>query len=381
RAAGAPPPSEPAAPPPAPGGFGALAAGVAGGLVAAAAFGVLWYADLLPARSVPSADGAAQLAALQKQVQDLANRPAPVAPPAPPPDTRLTDALAQRVARMESAFANLPKGDTSVGERLTAAENAMKSLGVALTALNQRSDDAANNAARAREQAEAAEKAMNQLRGSVQEAAKDASAAVAPAQLEGLQQRLAALEQAVKAARDDAAKAAAADAATRLALSASALRAAVMRGVPYAAELAQVKQLGADERRLAPLAPFAASGLPSASTLAQELRAALPEMAKASGAPTADGGFLEKLQANASKLVRVQPIDAPPGDDPSAVLARVELAAARGDAVAALADIAKLPEKVRTPAQAFVVKAKARQAAIEAADAFAADTARSLGSR
>lgn len=351
-----------------------VAAGVAGGVIASVIFGALWYGEVLPVRGVASSDNGAQLAALQRQIQDLQKRPAPTV------DTKAVDALTQRVATMEDSLRNLPKGDSSVVERLAAAENAMKSLGVALTALNQRNDDAAANASRAREQADAAEKAVAQLRSSVQDAAKDAPSAATPAQVDALTQRLVALEQTSKTARAELDKTIAGEKATRLALSAAALRDAVTSGAPFSAALAQAKALGASDRFLAPLAPFAASGVPSAAVLAQDLRALLPQMLRLSGAATS-GSFLDRLQANASKLVRVTPVDAPPGDDLSAVLARLEVDAARADIAGALADIAKLPEATRAPAQAWMVKAKAREAALAAARDFAADASRALGPR
>ena len=49
--------------------------------------------------------------------------------------------------------------------------------------------------------------------------------------------------------------------------------------------------------------------------------------------------------------MRVTPVDAPQGDDPSAVLARIEVEAARGDISAAMSDIGKLPQAARAPAQ------------------------------
>jgi len=352
-----------------------LAAGAAGGVVVAVVTGALWYGSAQPSGSADSNDMNAQIASLQQQVHILQSRPAVAV------DTRTIDLLNQRVARMETTLANVSKGDASTTERLAAAESAMKVLGVAVTALNQRGDDASANATRAREQADAVEKAVTQLRGSVQDAAKDASAAVAPVQLDVLQQRLAALEQSGKAMRDEIAKNADADIATRRALSAAALRNAVVSGASYSAELTQAKSLGVDESQLAPLAPFAASGLPGAASLAQELRAQIPAMVKASGAQAPKGGFFERLEANASRLVRVTPVDAPPGDDPSAVLARIEIASARADIPAALADLGKLPEAARAPAQAWIAKAKARQAALDAANTLAADTARALGSR
>jgi len=382
RAAPETPPPETVAsvqtPPPGGGRFNtsALMAGVAGGIVVAIVLGGLWYGDVLPiATPQPTTDTSAQFTALQKQIQDLQNRPAPAAPAV---DTKAIDALSQRVAKMESSLANLPKSDASVAERVVAAENAMKALGIALTALNTRSDDVAANAAQARTQAEAAEKAVTDLRGSVQAVAKDASSAVAPEQINALQQRLAALEQSAKAAREDIARTAAAEKAARLALTAASLRNAVVGGVPYDAELKQAKALGADDKTVTPLTPFAATGLPNAAALAQELRALLPAMLKASGAQAPQGGFLERLQANASKLVRVTPVDAPPGDDPSAVLARVEIEAAHAEITAALTDLAKLPDAARAPAQAWINKARARQAALAAARDFAANSARSL---
>jgi hypothetical protein len=214
----------------------------------------------------------------------------------------------------------------------------------------------------------------------VQDVAKDASAAITPAQVEALTQRLAALEAASKAARDDLNKTTASDKAARLALSAAALRAAVTGGAPFAIELAQAKALGADENYILPLTAFAAAGVPSAAALAQELRALLPQLLKLSGAAPS-GSFLDRLQANAGKLVRVTPVDAPAGDDASAVLARLEVEAAHADIPGALADLAKLPDVARAPAQAWIAKAKARAAALASVRDFAADAARALGTR
>jgi hypothetical protein len=365
---------------PAPGGdsgfsIATLAAGFIGAGLVAVVVAALWFSGLLPVGTGEPADMSAQFAALQKQIHDLQNRPAATSAP----DSQTIDMLSQRVGKIESTLANLPKSSTDMAQRLNAAENAMTSLGLALAALNKRSDDIATDATRARVQAEAADNAVTQLRGSVQSAAKDASAAVAPEQLTALQQRVAALEQSAKAAREVTAKTAAAATATRRALSATALRSAVVNGAPFIAELAQAKSFGADDKILVPLQPFAASGLPSAATLAQELRALIPALQKSSGARVPSGSFFERLQANAGKLVRIQPVNAPPGDDPAAVLARVEIATSHADIGGALADLGKLPETARAPAQDWIKKAQARQAALAAARTFAADMTRSLG--
>jgi hypothetical protein len=104
-------------------------------------------------------------------------------------------------------------------------------------------------------------------------------------------------------------------------------------------------------------------------------------MIKQSGAQAPSGGFLDRLQANASNLVRVRPVGAPAGDDPSAVLARIEIEAANADIGGALADLGKLPDATRAPAQAWITKAQARQAALAAARTLATETANALGTR
>jgi hypothetical protein len=336
-----------------------IAAGIAGAATMTLLLATLWLTGLLPVRYMASTDTGAQVSV----------------------DTKAIDALTQRVSKIEGTISKLPASDAGVTERLAAADSAMKSLGIALTALNRRSDDMAATASQARERADAAAKAVTDLRASLQDAAKNSSAGISPADLDALQKRIAALEQSAKAARDDIAKASSADIAARLALSAAGLRDAVASGAPFAAELAQVQSLGADGKVLAPLSPFATGGVPTAAALAQELRALLPAMLKISGAQAPQGGFLERLQANAGKLVHIRPVDAPPGDDASAVLARLEIDAAKADIAATLADLGKLAIATRAPAQAWIAKAQTRQAALAAARQYAADTARALGPR
>jgi hypothetical protein len=328
-----------------------LAAGFAGAIVTCAILAALWYDGLLPPRQENATVPNAQIAALEKQVQslrhDVQSRPA----------------------------------DQSTAERLSTTENALKSLGVALAALGHRDDSISADAKQARESAEAAQKATNELRAKVQNAARPSGAA--PEALDALSKRVAALEQSVKDTRDQIAKTAATSAATdkaaRLALSAAALRNAVESGAPYANELAQAKAFGADAAKLAALTPFAQSGVPSAAALSRELEDLLPVLRKASGAHDATGGFLERLQANASRLVRIRPVNAPSGDAPSDVLARIEAEAAKADIDGALADLAKLPEAMRKPAEAWIAKARQRQGALAAAREFARVSALALG--
>ena len=319
-----------------------LFAGFAGAVIVTAMLSTLWLAGLVPARY----DGS------------ISADPASIA------------ALNDRMARLEAAAKT---SSDSVLERASAADNVMKSLGAAMTALTKRSDEVAATAADARLRAEASEKAMTELRNRVQDLGKNALAGPSPADVDSVKKRIAALELLVKAAP--------ADSAARLALSAVALRDAVVSGAPFITELEEVKYLGADEKSLAPMAPFAPNGVPTVATLAQELRALIPAMQKVSGTHAPIGGFLERLEANAGKLVRIRPVDAPPGDDASAVLARVEIEAAHAAIDAALTDLGKLDVATRAPAQEWIRKAQARQAALAAARQFASETMYALSKR
>ena len=369
-----------------------LLAGIAGGVTVAIAFGGAWYAGLVPGNAPARSDMVPkqQIVALQQDVDALKNRPAPSA------DTKATDALSQRVTELEAALKDLPKTGgadpqlarkltdlqsaiTPLTQRLSSAESAIKSGDTAVAALGKRIDDIAGNASQARQDADAAAKSVAQFDSQLKDLARNQASTVTRADIDALQQKLSSLEQAEQSARASIRQSTAAASATRLALAAQALRTAVTSGAPYAGELAQAKALGADAGKLAALEPFASSGVPSAATLAQALRGLLPQMQKiAAPRAQASGSFLEKLQANASNLVRISPATAPSGDQPADVLARLEVEAAHNDIAAAASDVGKLPEAAQAPAKDWLARVKARQAARAAADELAAASARAL---
>ena len=359
-----------------------LAAGVSGGVIVAAALGGLWYAGVVPPNTsaAPDTQTPQQIARLQQQVAALQNRPA--SSPAPGVDQKTVDALTQRVAQAETALKNLPASngaDPQVGQRLASVESAIKSGDTAISTLNKRIDDIATNATQARQEADAAGKAVSQLQSDVKDVVRNQSGTVTPAQIDGLLQRLARLEQSEKAARESVARSAAAASATRLALAAQALRNVVVSGAPYRRELAQAKALGAQASRLAPLEPFATTGIPTAEALARDLLGLLPQIRKIAAPQTQAGGsFLERLQANAGRLVHISPVSAPAGNEPTDVLARLEVATAHNDTAAAVVDIGKLPEAAQAPAKDWLARVKARAAALAASTDMAETAARAL---
>jgi hypothetical protein len=304
----------------------------------------------------------------------------PVSPSAQPPNSAAIADIAARLNKIEGAIANQQQKtappsqpDPALVSRLAAAEAATKSLGDSLAALTHRVDDATAAAQNALAQAKSASTAAD--------AAKSAGqSGVARSDLDALAARIAALESAEKTLSDDVKhqSAGADDRVARLTVAAEALRASVERGVPYQAELAAVKSLGADPSATAPLEAFAAAGVPRAAALVHELASLAPALRQAAEPAASNSSFLDRLESNAQRLVRITPVDAPPGDDPASVVTRINVDVAHADIAAALADIAKLPDAAKPLAAAWVAKAQARDAAIAASRKLAADALAAL---
>ena len=340
--AAAPPPAPPSAMPT----YAAIAGAVIGALLVGG--GLLWFAGL-PKDNASAGQVNSRLSAIESQIRELAQRPQPA------PDNRPVEAMSQRVAKLEEVVsrpAPAPAPDTKLTERIASLESS-------LAAFNRR--------------LETTQATAQQSPG-------------AQAAIDGLSKRIETLEQSVKSAQarveDKVAQNAGADAAARQTLAALVLRDAVSRGAPFGAELNALKNLGGDVQAVARLEPFAASGVPAPQVLAQELSGLLPSMRAALDADsTRSGGFLDKLEANASKLVRIRKVGEAGGSDPAAVLARIEAQLSRSDVAAADKELAALPEKVRSPAEGWRRKVAARQAALDASRKLGADSATALGGK
>jgi hypothetical protein len=199
--------------------------------------------------------------------------------------------------------------------------------------------------------------------------------------VDALASRIMALESAVKglaAVTAPLTSSGANDRAARLTIAAEALRAAVERGTPYQNELSALKALGIDAKKTEALEPFAGSGVPTAAALARELEALVPALQDAAEPRSGDTSFVERLKNNAQKLVRIAPLNAPPGNDPQAVADRIRLDAVHADIGAALADINALPDPEKPLAAAWNKKAAAREAALAASRQIAAEALAAL---
>jgi len=155
------------------------------------------------------------------------------------------------------------------------------------------------------------------------------------------------------------------------------LDSSVRQGEPYAAALAIVRASADDANVLKPLDAFAATGIPSANALCRELLALLPQLAPKPETPAAPSGIVERLQQSATKLVRIQRTDAAASGN-AGILTRTAAAAQRNDVTEAKRELLTLPAADRAPAQAWLAKVDAREAALNASRQVAADTMTAL---
>jgi hypothetical protein len=283
--------------------------------------------------------------------------PAVQAPPAAPQVTSATvDELSGRVAAVETK-AGKPASDPAMVARIDALEKSASALRSDIAGLRAQSDKTAS--------------ALNDTRSAPRAAAPDLAA---------LNDRISQLERAGKTERAELAqqgeKIADAktmdDKALRHVVAAALLDVAVRHGDAYESQLTAARSLAAKPEVLKPLDTFASSGIPTPVALSRELLNIVPKLSPPAEAPAAGAGIVERLQAGASKLVRIERTDGV-GNDRGAIVARVTAFALRNDFVEARRELKTLPEADRAPAQAWLDKTDARDAALAASRKFADD--------
>lgn len=285
--------------------------------------------------------------------------PAVQSPPAAPQVTSATvDALSGRVAAVE-AKAGKPAADPAIVARLDALEKSVGTLRGDIANLRTQSDKTAS--------------ALNDAKSAPRDTAGLSG-------LAALDDRISRLERASTTARAELAqqgeKIADAkvmdDRPLRYVVAATLLDVAVRHNDPFEAQLTAARSLAAKPEVLKPLDTFAASGIPTPVALSRELLNIVPKLSPPPEAPSSGAGIVERLQAGASKLVRIERTDGV-GNDRGAIVTRVTAAALRNDFVEARRELKTLPEADRAPAQAWLDKADARDAALAASRKFADD--------
>lgn len=280
------------------------------------------------------------------------------------------ETLGARLARLEEAPTPTARPDAATTARIDSLDKAVAALREELGA--------------ARSKADGLTKEVETLKAAPYEATPP-NAAQPPAVDD---QRLIQLEGAVKAMTEEvgrlkeiraepapapvseikASDVKASDVSLRRAVHALALDGAVRQGAPYAAELAALRKAGGDDAALKPLDRFAAAGVPDGAALSRDLIASLPKTpAPEPVAAAARGGWFERLEAGAARLIKLRRVDSAEGEGKSGDDAKVIAAARRGDAAAAIREIAALPEASRGKYQPWLDQFTAREAALAAA--------------
>jgi hypothetical protein len=119
--------------------------------------------------------------------------------------------------------------------------------------------------------------------------------------------------------------------------------------------------------------------VPSVNALCRELLTLVPKLsppAQQDNATTGTG-IVERLQAGAAKLVRIERTDTV-GNDRGAIVARVTAAALRNEPNEARRELNTLAPADRAAAQGWIDKADARDAALAASRKFAAEAMAAL---
>jgi hypothetical protein len=219
----------------------------------------------------------------------------------------------------------------------------------------------------------------------VNEGKTASGASAAPPQLSEINDRIAALETTMRAQsaampQESAKESAKAgdEVPLRRIVAAALLDVLVRTGDPYPAALATAKSLAPNPDALKPLEAFAATGVPSAAVLSRDLLSLVPKL---SLPPTENAHtgttLIDRLQAGAAKLVRIERTDAV-GNERGNVVARVTAAALRNDYNEARREMKMLTPADREPAQGWIEKADARDAALAASRQFAAEAMTAL---
>jgi hypothetical protein len=285
----------------------------------------------------------------------------PVTSSSPPFNAAVIDDLAARVAGIEAKINKpaAPAPDPAMVGRVEALEKSVASLRGDLSGL--------------RAQSEKLTGAVNDVKSTPRESAPSVD-------LSAINERIAQVERAARAQASEIAQESARpadDVPLRRVVAASVLDVSVRQGEPYVAALAAAKSLAENADALKPLDDFAATGVPSAASLSRELLTLVPKLSPAQENATSGSGIVDRLQAGAAKLVRIERTDGV-GNDRGAVVARVTAAGLHNDFAEARRELKTLAPADRAAAQAWLDKADARDAALAASRQFASEAMAAL---
>jgi len=329
-----------------------IGAGVGGGLIGAAALGlVLHFSGALPLAGDEGAEEA-RLAALETRINaatDFArNETARLAERINEAEARAAALEPERVEDLAAALEALEGGLSDLRQRL---DTNAKATGEAMTGLRERANDlqAQADALRAQlppaglmEKVGANERRLNALETGV--------GALGP--------QVAALSSQMTIVTEKVNEPSGAEKAALGAVLASLTR-AFEAGQPFLSELQAITEITGPREDIAALEEIAATGVPSFETLERRFDALVPEILHAETTAGAEG-FWDKLVANARTLITIRRQGEVEGEDAEAVLARMERRLGEKDLTGAVAAGQQLTGPAGGAAADWLASAQAR---------------------
>ena len=289
--------------------------------------------------------------------------PAETARPVAENNAGAIETLSSRLAELEGQVSKPVASDTALSSRLEVLEKSVAGL----------KTDIAGARAQTSKLASDIEATKSAPPASV--------AAPAPPDLTAIEGRLAEVERATRTDSERIAQATsrpADDVALRRLVVASMLDLSVRQSEPFPEALKAAQALASDPQMLKPLENFASLGVPNPANLCRELLTLVPKLEPPAIATATTGtGIVDRLQAGAAKLVRIERTDSV-GNDRSAIVARVTAAALRNDVTEARRELNSLNPADRASAQGWLDKTAERDAALAAAHRFAAEAMAAL---
>jgi hypothetical protein len=289
--------------------------------------------------------------------------PAETARPVVATDAGAIETLSSRLSELEGRVSKPVVPDPALSSRFDALEKSLASLRTDVANARVQSGKLANDIE------------------AIKSVPPASVASPASPDLTAIEGRIAEVERAVRAESERIAQAAsqpADDVALRRLVVASMLDLSVRQSEPFTEALKAAKALASDPQMLKPLEDFASSGVPNPAGLCRELLTLVPKLEPPATANATTGtGIVERLQAGAAKLVRVERTDAV-GNDRGAIVARITTAALRNEVSEARRELMSLSPADRASAQGWLDKVAERDAALAAAHHFAAEAMAAL---
>ena len=339
------------APPPPSSRGSALAAGLAGGLIALVCGGLLQFAGVLgtPGGSTAPASVETEIAALRSEIEGLKAGTGNAGEV-----SGRVDGLSQALDQVKTDIASLRQAveSGSAGAGLGALNTKIAEIETRMTEIGPSPDGATpEEIADINEKIAGVEALAN--------AAREAGSTVT-SRLGALEQSLSALSAKVDSQTQQPKVA--------LAIAASALKAAIERGSPFEPELETLAAVAPQAPGLAELRAYAEKGIAARADIIAGTDAAAEAMIAAANLPSENADFFERLLDSAESMVTVRPIGAVEGPGVPETVARMEVALQAGDLAKAIAEFDTLPEPAKAAGAAFADKIRARLAVEQLAD-------------